>query len=260
MYIDKANISNLKSLWKKYGSQIQIIDDDKNKHVQPELHINILWPYRCWFDGDIALNDFMWLSNVPETTILPIWLTLDDEKNSAQASNELELMEKQLQKNHWFCMLEQTAMFLTLSNDIDEYRVEPRIGFTIKTVKTPKDITLWLDIVSEAFGYSIDREVIEKLINDPDMQILMAYQCDHAIASAILYKTGDVIGVHQVGVKQDYQGKGFARSFMKKIIAICHLWRGKNIVLQASSSGKPLYQQLGFKTQFLIKSYKRQKL
>jgi len=259
MHIDQANIFNLKSLWKKYGSQIQIINNnDKKIQAQPELHINILWPHRCWFNGSIILNDFSWLSNIPETTIFPIWPMLDDKRNSMEESKELELIEKQLQKNDWHCMLEQTAMFLALSDDANEYRVETRIGFTIKKVETPDNITLWLGIVSDAFGYSVDRTVIEKLTNEPDMQILMAYENSQAIASAILYKTGDIIGIHQFGVKQDFQGKGFAHSFMKEIIAACHLWQGKNIVLQASSSGKPLYEQLGFQSQFLIKSYQRQ--
>jgi len=258
MHIDQANIFNLKSLWGKYGSKIQNINKGNVKLEQPKLHINDLWPYRCWFDDTIASHDFSWLSNMPKTTIFPIWPIHNEKKNNDQISTEFELIEKKLQKNHWHCILEQTAMFLALSKDTDEYCVEPRMGFTIKRVKTSQDIILWLNIVSEAFGYSIEREVIEKLIDEPDMQILMAYQNDQAIASAILYKTSDIIGIHQVGVKQDYQGKGFARTFMKEIIAACHLWQGKDIVLQASSSGRPLYEQLGFKAQFLIKSYQRQ--
>lgn len=258
MHIDQANIFNLKSLWKKYGSQVHNVNNCTRKLVQPNLHINTHWPYRCWFDDEITLNDFSWLSNVPETTIFPIWSSLDDKKDDVEASTECALIEKLLQKNHWHCMLEQTAMFLPLANDANEYRVEPRTGFTINTVATPQDITLWLNIVSDAFGYRVERTVIEKLINDPDMQILMAYQNDQAVASAILYKTGDIIGIHQVGVKKDCQGKGFARSFMKELIEACHLWQGKNIVLQASSSGQPLYEQLGFKAQFLIKNYQRQ--
>ena len=157
-------------------------------------------------------------------------------------------------------MLEQTAMFLNVPNsssDSGTLQVQPRIGFTVKKVKTPQDITLWIDVVMQAFGYSIDREVIENLINDLDMQLLMGCYNDQTIASAILYKTGDTIGIHQVGVKQDFQGKGFARSFMKEIMAICQLWQGKNIVLQASQSGKPLYESLGFTPQFLIKSYQK---
>ena len=257
MHIDQANIFNLKSLWQQYGSQVHRVYNDKGKLAQPNLHINTHWPHRCWFDGGIAQNDFSWLSNVPKTTIFPIWPTLSEKEDKVKAGTELKLIEKQLQKKHWHCMFEQTAMFLSLSDDANEYRVEPRIGFTINRVTTAQDITLWLSIVSDAFGYSVERTVIEKLINDHDMQILMAYQNDQAVASAILYKTGDIIGIHQVGVKKDCQGKGFARSFMKEIIAACHLWQGKEIVLQASSSGKPLYEQLGFKAQFLIKSYQR---
>jgi len=258
MHIDQANIFNLKSLWTKYGSKILNINNNNEKFQQPKMHINSHWPNRCWFNGKFALQDFSWLSSTPDMTIFPIWPMLNDKENTAEMPVKVDLIEQQLQKNNWHCILEQTAMFLAVSGETKGYQVAHRVGFTIKRVKSSQDITLWLDIVQEAFGYSIEREVIEKLIDDPDMQILMAYQDEHAIASALLYKTGNVIGIHQVGVKLDHQGKGVARTFMKEIIKSCHLWQGKHIVLQASSSGKALYEQLGFKSQFLIKSYQRQ--
>jgi predicted GNAT family acetyltransferase len=200
------------------------------------------------------------LKELPDTSIFPVLPMQSDEKSKVPASVELSLIQKQLEKNNWHCMLEQTAMFLSLDNSSytpKSERVERHAGFTIKKVQTPQDITLWLDIVNQAFGYSIHRIVIEKLINDQDMQILMAYHDDQAIASAILYKTNDVIGIHQVGVKRDFQGKGFARIFMSEIINASLLWQGKHIVLQASKAGKPLYESLGFTSQFLIKSYKK---
>lgn len=260
MHIDQANVHNLKSLWKKYGSQALTIKLETTENNEPDKYINTHWPHRCWSNSPSQSQDLSWLKGLPETTIFPVLPMQSDEKNKENSSLELSLIQKQLENNSWHCMLEQTAMFLSLDNGSYEPvsdRVQRHTGFMIKKVQTPQDITLWLDIVTQAFGYSIHRLVIEKLINDQDMQILMAYHDDQAIASAILYKTDDVIGIHQVGVKKDFQGKGFARVFMSEIISACLLWQGKHIVLQASKAGKPLYESLGFTSQFIIKSYKK---
>ncbi len=260
MHIDQANLHNLKSLWTKYGSQALNIKLETAETNASDKYVNTHWPHRCWSNSPLQSQDMAWLKELPETSIFPLLPMHSDEKSKVHASVELSLIQKELTNNNWHCMLEQTAMFLSLDNGFYaplSERSEQHAGFTIKKVQTPQDITLWLDIVNQAFGYSIHRIVIEKLIYDQDMQILMAYQDDQAIASAILYKTDDVIGIHQVGVKKGFQGKGFARVFMNKIINASLLWQGKHIVLQASKAGKPLYESLGFTSQFLIKSYQK---
>ena len=260
MHIDQANLHNLKSLWQKYGSQALNIKQETSETHEPDKYVNTHWPHRCWSNSPSQSQDLSWLKELPDTSIFPVLPMQSDEKCKVHASVELSLIQKQLEKNNWYCMLEQTAMCLSLDNGSYAPKselVERHAAFTIKKVQTPQDITLWLDIVNQAFGYSIHRIVIEKLINDQDMQILMAYHDDQAIASAILYKTHDVIGIHQVGVKRDFQGKGFARIFMSEIINASLLWQGKHIVLQASKAGKSLYESLGFTSQFLIKSYQK---
>jgi ribosomal protein S18 acetylase RimI-like enzyme len=260
MHIDQANVHNLKSLWEKYGSQALNIKQETTETNEPYKYVNTHWPHRCWSNSPSQSQDFSWLKDLPETTIFPVLPIPGDEQHKDYSPVNLSSIQKQLEENNWHCMLEQTAMFLSLDNDSyhpESEQGKRQGGFTIKEVHTPQDITLWLDIVTEAFGYSIHRIVIEKLINDQDMQILMAYHDEQAIASAILFKTDDVIGIHQVGVKTDFQGKGLARIFMKEIINACLLWQGKHIVLQASQAGKPLYESLGFTSQFLIKSYKQ---
>ena len=42
-----------------------------------------------------------------------------------------------------------------------------------------------------------------------DTQILLAYDEDsQPVATGLLFKTGDVAGIHQIGVPADHQGKG----------------------------------------------------
>jgi len=259
MHIDKANITNLTGLWKKYGSR------PINGGALPLQHANIHWPHRCWLDwsrGDIVytmlghLNDTSWLKYVPKSAILPIWPMVSDNENGDAALFEKLLIEKQLQEKKWICTFEQTAMYMKLQEETACLSLT-RPGFQVIPVRTSEDIKKWVDIGSEAFAYRIDLPVIENLFNDKDIQILLGWQDEQAVACALLYKTGDIIGIHQVGVKQTFQGQGIARCFMQAILAACTMWQGKYIVLQASQAGQPLYEKLGFTAQFTIKNYQR---
>jgi ribosomal protein S18 acetylase RimI-like enzyme len=237
----------------------------------PPLQINNYWPHRCWFNEAIPTNNLSWLQALPQSTlipILPIINNMDDLPNSKLKFTAMQqsFLEKKLVSLKWQCVLEQTAMYINLSNnnEDDKYtqieKIQPRKGFSVKAVKSPEELTSWLNIVTHAFGYCIDQGVIEKLINDPEIKIFTAHYNDQAIASALLYKTGNIIGLHQVGVNPNVQGQGFARTFMQEIITICQLWQGQHIVLQASQAGKPLYERLGFTSQFLIRSYQTTKI
>ncbi len=254
MHIDEANLVNLTGLWKKYGSRPMAGD------IAPLLHANTRWPHRCWLDmntGDVSntkpdfLNDTAWLDKMPESTVIPVWTMKGIREHGGVTPMEQMLIEKK-----WNCVFEQTAMCLALEDTI-EYSPTPRQGFEVNRVCMPEDIKKWVAIGSEAFAYTIDYPVIEKLFNDQDIKILLGWQDAQAVAAALLYKTGDVVGIHQVGVIRAFQGRGIARCFMQYIIEICAQWQCKHLVLQASQLGQPLYESLGFSAQFTIKNYQR---
>lgn len=254
MRIDEANLANLTGLWKKYGSRLI------NGDMWPLLHTNTDWPHRCWFDKNTDyLSDTIrdhsidntWLDKVPESAVIPLWTIIDTREYANTAALEWQLIEKK-----WSCAFEQTAMYLA-QQDAAAYSYPKRHGFKVKLACTHEDIEKWVDIGSEAFAYNIDYFVIENLVNEKDIKILLGWQGEQPVAAALLYKTGDIIGIHQVGVKQSFQGQGIARCFMQYIIEFCALWQGKYLVLQASESGQKLYENLGFSVQFSIKNYQR---
>lgn len=262
MNFDEANLHNLERLWEKYGAR-QIAQGDS-----PELSANTHWPHRCWLGwGEMSDEEILaslrdrawverWLEQVPESATLPLWPMQGENGVRGSASNGLLLVEQSLEVKNWVCAFEQVAMYLPLEKGRD-YSAHLPVGFKVYPVLSQQAITEWVEVASAAFGYQIEPAVIEKLLDDSDIQILMASYEGEPIASALLLKTGDIMGVHQVGVKPGYQGKGFARTLMTHIIAACASWRGNAIVLQASPKGRPLYDSLGFKAQFLIKNFQR---
>jgi hypothetical protein len=261
MHINEANLNNLNKLWHKYGSQTV------KAPTLPLLQTNTRWPRRCWIDykaqldgdrgqlqGDI--NDSEWVKKIPDSTVFPLWPRMSTHDNLPASKIESHIIEKCLLDNGWYCAFEQTAMYLALPGDV-KHVPHSHSGFKVKPADTLEDIKVWVDIGSEAFGYQIDLSVIKKLVHVDNIQLLLGWENDQAIASGLLFKTGEIIGVHQIGIKKAFQGKGFAKCFMLDIIEACTQWQGKYVVLQASNVGKPLYEKLGFISQFLIKNFLR---
>lgn len=257
MRLHEANLTNLVALWKKYGSQ------QVNSASILELHTNTHWPHRCWFDrntlsdekilqtaGDYDINTL--LKGVSELAIVPVWPKM----NGTNGDKLVSFLEQKLEDNHWRCAFKQAAMCLDLK-DAPAYSEKTLAGFEVKLIHALEDIMEWIDIGNDAFAYVIDRPVIERLVNQSDIQLLLGCLDGKAVASGLLFKTGNIIGVHQVGVKPALQGKGIAKAFMKELLLACQYWSGRYVVLQASEVGRPLYDSLGFKFQFDIENYQR---
>ncbi len=253
MDMDQANLTNLTQLWQKYGAKTLV------SQGHTEWKTNLSWPYRCWLDRPLLeLNSQHFTSEAlsglvqaPEHAFLSLW-----PRAAKFADDYAAQVEQVLDTKRWQVSFEQVAMYKTLDPKVD-YKASERRDFSLVEVSSDHELQLWLDVASAAFNYQIDRAVIAGLLGDPDIKVLLAYQGQQAVASALLYKTGEVIGLHQVGVKPACQGQGIARDLMQNLIAICADWQGRYLVLQASAAGLPLYQQLGFVTQFTITNYQQ---
>jgi GNAT superfamily N-acetyltransferase len=163
----------------------------------------------------------------------------------------MELLEPALLENGFSVLFEQFAMYLDLNNLVSK---DAPVSDS-KYVTSAQDIETWVVIASAAFGYPIDASVFHNIITNPDIRLLLTYCAGKPAGTALLYKTGEVIGVHLVGVPQDYRGRGIAKALMQQVIVDSLLWAGKYITLQASAAGEPLYRQLGFKHQFTLRNY-----
>ena len=100
---------------------------------------------------------------------------------------------------------------------------------------------------STAFGYEIDSTALIPLLNDENAEVY-AYWVEGRIAgTAIAYQTNSIMGVHQVGVLPDYQGKGIGKLLMSHLVARAKEKNCELMTLQASEEGLPIYVKMGFK-------------
>lgn len=236
--LNKANLDNLTRLWKLMGSSASRGVDAFN--------ISARWPHRAWFELERCEQAFEVLlalaSQVEADGIVPVW----PEWAPPQ-------WEQALKESGFVLAFRQLAMVLSLENASPEYDGASELLSPVRS----DDIACWTAVASEAFGYSIDIDVIRRCAQNPDIQVLLAHCDDQPAATAMLYKTGEVIGVHQVGVGVSYRGRRLAREVMKTVLEQCRDWGGRYVTLQASEMGESLYRSLGFEAQFEIRNYQR---
>lgn len=240
----EKNINNLKSLWKRFGAQ-QFTPDSNDIFQCPG------WPNRHWLDAfsENHRADFFAkkIENLPLRLMVPVWgiNTEHDEK-----------LESHLRNQSFEPVLLQTGMYLDLPQSNDDSACD----LDIKKVETPAQVIEWTSVASAAFGYAIDEAVIAQLPGQADIDLLLVHEKSNpqqAIATALLFATGDTIGVHMVGVAPHGRGKGIAMQLMKSIISQAKQQGYAYMTLQASTAGEGIYRKLGFQQQFVMRSFKK---
>ena len=252
MHIDNANIDNLTQLWKCYGA-LSLYEDE-----QFQLYKNISWPNRVWADmakpvSEISLKQTAKVAL--DSTFFPLWPLMT--KNGAVQQQTVDALVNQ--SRDWQPAFQHTAMALKLDKQQSvKTRSEVRNSLQFKLLNDGADISTWVTTGSKAFGYDIDPRVIASLLAFEDIQLVIAYdEKAQPVATGLLFKTGNVAGIHQIGVPADQQGRGYATQMMRYLIQSAEKWKVSYIVLQASEAGKPVYQKLGFVDQFLITYLKK---
>ena len=257
MHIDSANLNNLTQLWQRYGA-LSLYEDD-----QLQLRKNISWPNRVWADmarSVSARSLEKTAKNAPDTASFPLWPAMTEDGSAAPQVTVDALVR---QSRDWQPAVQHTAMVLQLDKqqpvNTQTVASDP-IRFKCLS-DDDTDMAAWVATGSKAFGYTIDANVIVPLLACEDVQVLLAYNEDYQpVATGLLFKTGDVVGIHQIGVPADHQGKGYATQMMRFLIQCAEKWQADYVVLQASEEGRPVYQKLGFVDQFLITYLQRYKI
>lgn len=238
--LKKANIDNLTSLWRAMGS----ISREVNGCT---LHASTSWPHRCWFDWDCNSEAITGAEDIPDLMepgrMMPVWQS----SSTAPGKVEQALIDQGMPM-----VLEQTAMYLPLPSETGRTYPKSRISIA----DSAEDAALWARVSGEAFGYEIDEQVIHAVRADSNATLFLYHEEGQAAGTALLYRTGEAVGVHQVGVPQAFQGRGIGKALMLHALAAAGKEGAAVMTLQASSAGRGLYERLGFTPQFTIRSYR----
>lgn len=238
--LNKENINNLTRLWKLMG-----ITPNQELNAKG-IYSSQNWPHRYWQDWNTQVTFKERLDNAPYHTknlVLPVFQ--DNPKDDIQYQSDKESLGLSLK-------FVQQAMYLNMQ----DYTPNEQQQLHINKVTSEKDTIVWCNMASQAFNYPIDTSSIIRANQHSEVILLLAKRHKQPVATAMLHKTGQVTGIHQVGVPKHFQGQGIARNVMHEILNLAKQELScRYAVLQASAAGEGLYQSLGFKVQFTIKNY-----
>ncbi|MEE4144606.1 MAG: GNAT family N-acetyltransferase [Halieaceae bacterium] len=245
----RANIDNLTALWRAMGAFPTSGED-------PVLaYKNLSWPHRCWFDtrNRVPTIDQVVdvLAALPAGYIVPVWegpLAADLSKALAIEGYELSF--------------QQTAMTLSLVGyPVDDGTAPVLKGgrrIQLQRVYTADDIRAWCDVGGGAFDYHIDPEAVSGALGTSGLDLYLALIDGDVVATGLLFQTGEIAGIHQVGVPQAFRGRGIARALMHLLLGRSVECGAARVTLQASVEGEPLYRSMNFDAQFRISNYVRE--
>lgn len=253
--LEIVNIDNLTSLWKLMG-----VKSCPSQNSSNQIFLTKAWPHRCWLESRERATQSEttvgeeFILGLPTHAIVPIW----DYPYKNSSGLEQSLINRGL-----IVSFTQTAMYLDTQKTLETLSdYSPNITISRLTADMNSDIQVWVATASEAFGYVIDSLVIQSIAEDPNIFLLLAKINDEAVATAMLYRSGDglkvneiVFGVHQMGVPSRHSGQGIAGAVMNYVIGYCRQLGGRYLTLQASVAGEGLYRRIGFVSQFGIRNY-----
>ncbi|MDQ1166315.1 GNAT family N-acetyltransferase [Flavobacterium sp. SORGH_AS_0622] len=233
----KDNIDNLTALWRTVATPL--LSYHKFDPFEFSQIKNSGWPNRLWLREDIKEENLPQIMEIMEKNpglVIPYW--------DIFGSNSSEFFENKGFK----IRIQLMAMALKLDK---KFTLQNKLNF--KRVLNEEDAKTWSDIYPLSFSYVISKETL--VHNYENIKFYLVHFEEKPIGTLTLFQTGNVMGIHGVGVIPEMRKKGFAEEIMKfalneAIDAGCEYAQ-----LQASALGKGIYTRLGFEDLFLITNY-----
>lgn len=236
--IIQANIDNLTSLWQKSAKACDgcFLSDDFNYcYVK-----NSDWPNKLWFGKDITKHSISAARNeifsTSKNITIPYW--------NIYGSTSYEILED--------AGFKEKSAQIAMSLKIKE-RSQKQLQLKFERVASASQARAWAEVYPKAFGYRISEEILAK--SHDVIEFYRAFYQGEPVGTAIVYQTGDIVGIHGVGIIPEMRRQGFAEEIMEFVLNRAMSLNAIYVTLQASAMGKGLYDKLGFKEDFTIKTY-----
>jgi len=236
--IIQANITNLTSIWRQAAELFDscyLLDDFNYCFIE-----NSDWPNRLWFNGEITetiINEVKdKLFSTPNPITVSCW-NIDD-------GTSYNLLKK--------AGFKEKSVQIGMSLELKE-RPKKKLRLNFNRVSNADQAGLWAEIYPKAFGYRISEEIVEKSWGE--IEFYLATYDEEPVGTAIVYQTGNIVGIHGIGIIPDKRRQGFAEEIMEFALNRAAILGASHVTLQASVMGKGLYRKLGFKEDFVLKNY-----
>lgn len=227
----ELNINNLLSFWRLAGSKAG------EYYVSSSLAVSTIensdWPNRIWITSSQNKEALTEASKLIHDKY--------QEHRFSLFHGEGENLNELMKAFNLEPISSQSGMNLSLDNWTLKEINDP---VKMIRVSTPREANEWSQLFKASFGYSISSKTVTSLFNE--VSCFTIYHQEHPAGTAILYCTGNVGGIHGLGVLPNMRGKGIAKSSMEALLNEAKLKGLEFACLQASDAAFNMYKHLGF--------------
>lgn len=233
----QANINNLTALWtiggKLAGQYIQ------ESSYRLSLAQSGEWPNKLWCTEPMDVQ-----------TLLDIRLKWNQHKLSFPVwGDDAETLGAMLKERGFEEKLTQVAMSINLENTPDH------VGQIIVQKVTSKPMAeIWSQLFQQAFGYEISADAVSKTMK-PIEYFIATYKGVPVGVAVLFIDQQGVAGIHSMGIIPSQRRRGYAEELLIHVMDIARMKGATYAILQASNMGKGLYLKLGFREDFIIKTF-----
>ncbi len=122
-------------------------------------------------------------------------------------------------------------------------------SFEIRSVTDEDTLAHHVDVVAAAFEWwrpDVERVFRPQLLDAPGWHAYVGYREGVAVTTAQLIVDGDVGGLYYVGTLESARGTGCGEAITRHVLAEAASFGCSLATLQASPSGQPIYERIGF--------------
>ena len=227
----QQNLYNLHQLWRMQPYQ------EFTTNLGAKIYKLEQWPRRIWCKpGNYSEAEKEQLVTELSTKASDSHILSMPEMLLPKAGTGLLLLPPQLAPSFSQQMMVKTLEASALSDPAPRLTLEP-----IEHNQAQQ----WANATGACFGYEVESSCVQNLLLGGACLYFIKYQGQVA-GTAMTFTQEQQMGIHQVGVLNNYRGKGLARDAML-LLEQYALDAGINTLqLQASAMGEPLYQSLGY--------------
>ncbi|ASZ14089.1 GNAT family N-acetyltransferase [Chitinophaga sp. MD30] len=223
--LSELNIVNLTSLWQAAGAPFGANHTGDVYHYTQVADSD--WPNRFWLkpgadNADDIATAITAFNELPGYLTFPYW-------DLERRGHDLLLAEAGLVQR-----FAQAGMTMPLTK---AYATTFQLDF--EQVTDAAAARLWADIYPKGFGYVIGQQIPTAAMEQ--IQFYLARYDGEPVGTGMLYNTGDIAGIHGIGVIPEMRRRGFAEEIMQFVINRALEDGARYAALQASQMGKGLY-------------------
>lgn len=203
-----------------------------------ETYKSVGFWYNRYYFRDIDENGFLKSLDEIKTKVkdgFPFLLCYERNEQNA-------FFDKLLVKNGFMLLFTQSGMNIKL----DDFNADCD-NSAIKLI-TKDELKTWSEVVAKAFDKPYEDECFFAMMNanDKNAKFYAYFDGDKIVGTTLSFLKDEVLGIHEVSVLPEYQRRGIARNLVANALNDAKASGEKYASLQASPTGKLLYETMGF--------------